>query len=241
VRNSSAPTAEESRKIGALCVVAKREAEVLGLARGVWDLHARLDGDERGPGLPEDEESARSALELEEIWKPFDGPAQERSPGEFTKLTVQLKKALAQLTRLEAAYPRGLRRPRTWQERAGDAGTWVVTRLASVLDRLGRIVVGFVVWIVRRLLLILRAIWSWFRGWLAAAELLSGLLKLAVPVVVYVLTLYGETWGSPLDILSAFAVGFAGKVGLDLGTAGISFRTGSRKEDTPAKEQPAAA
>jgi hypothetical protein len=41
-----------------------------------------------------------------------------------------------------------------------------------------------------------------------------------------VLTLYGDTWGSPLDFLSAFAVGFAGKVGLDLGATGISLRTG---------------
>ena len=58
------------------------------------------------------------------------------------------------------------------------------------------------------------AVWLWrsfasaFNGWFAAAQALSLLLTLSVPVVAYILIGYNDQWGSTADIVTAFATGF---------------------------------
>lgn len=228
VADPAAPTEAELRAVSALCVLVSREARLLELAREVWTRNARLDGDERGPRLPEPAEAERDKWELERLWEGAGKPA-TRSAARFSQLTVKHRMAVAHLADLERRFLVSITPPTTRSGQMKAAlmrarmSTWRVARAR------GRDVISAVMWLLRRVADVVRALTSWARGWLAAAELLSGLLKLAVPVVVYVLTLYGDTWGSPLDFLSAFAVGFAGKVGLDLGS-GLSVRTGAATE-----------
>ena len=58
-------------------------------------------------------------------------------------------------------------------------------------------------------------------------------------MLVYVVTLYDDTWGSPLDFISAFAVGFAGKVALDFGTNGLILGTRQVSGSTPSPAEEA--
>jgi hypothetical protein len=225
VRDPAKPTAAELRKVGALCVLAEREATIVGLALEVWACHARLDGDERGPGLPEPADNERDRWELEALWND-QGNVLKRNAAGFSALTVELRRAVSRLAELEKKYLVGIVPPSGPWERAKRGLTRARVQARRIAAAAGRAVVRLLTWLIGRIVGFWRALGSWLRGWLAAAELLSGLLKLAVPVLVYVLTLYGDTWGSPLDFLSAFAVGFAGKVGLDLGATGISLRTG---------------
>jgi hypothetical protein len=242
------PTAAELRKVGALSVLAEREAAVVELALDIWARHSRLDGDENGPRLPEPDENERDRWELEALWNGQSDVLKRNAAG-FNALTVDLRRAISHLAELERKYLVSIVPPSNpWQ--------WARTRLTRVRLQVRRVAaaaggaaLGLLAWLLGRIVALWRAFGSWLRGWLAAAELLSGLLKLAVPVLVYVLTLYGDTWGSPLDFLSAFAVGFAGKVGLDLGATGIKLRT-SGGEQPPdqagggngaAPEQPAPA
>jgi hypothetical protein len=225
VADVSTPTEDELRAVTGLCLLARREAKLIKLAREVWACHARLDGDERGPRLPEADEAERDDWELQPLWEGAGKPA-TRSAARFSTLAVNLRRAISHLAELERKYLVSVVPPSTLRERIGAALTRARFGAWRAIAALARGVIAAAEWLLRRAADLARALGSWLRGWLAVAELLSGLLKLSVPVLVYVLTLYGDTWGSPLDFLSAFAVGFAGKVGLDLGAAGISLRTG---------------
>jgi hypothetical protein len=215
------PSADEVRELGARCVRAHREEHIVALALRVWRRQERLDGRTFAP--PEngaewtDPHATRKQLELDAIWRkagiePDD--AKTRDAAQFSDLARRLTKAADELAGLE----------RTVSTRGGGAGVrqvagavaWgmrstarsVVHTLERVLDRAARCVV--VAW---------RRITAAVGGWFAVAEGVSLLLTLSVPVLIYVLTLYGDTWGSALDVLTAFGVGFAGKVALDIGTS----------------------
>ena len=75
-----------------------------------------------------------------------------------------------------------------------------------------------------------RAPTRWARLWLP--ELIISLTAMAVASAAYALTLYGETWGSEEDYITAFAAGFFGRVAVDVARLQL-FRPARQRRGVP--------
>ncbi len=236
---------QELKKGAERCLRADRERRLVRLATELWRRHDRLDGRR----LPTEATQARAELEIENLW-PVKAPASPDAPldeldpelrdvSTFRTLSRKLQRANDDLKTLQRRYP-PFGNPsaallRTALDRVVAYGLWVVEALWRSVTRLVvaliRAVLSVPVWIARRIL-------GLGRGWFAVAQTFSLLLTLSVPVIVYILTLYSDTWGSPLDVLTAFAAGFAGKIALDFGTTVRLPQFGSRQPATDAGSPP---
>jgi hypothetical protein len=203
-----------------LARVAEQETGLLRLAQEVWILQDRLDR----CVLPAKTQVVREEQELEVVGPQKGSDPFARTVNDLNALESALKDAVACLTGLErkfapAMQPSGRRldplertlKRIVWLGRRLDIAAW------HALTRFRRLLWGWIQGAHRRIV-------TRVRGWLAVAEGLSLLASLALPAIVYVLTLYTDTWGTPLDFASALGVGFAGKLAIDLGASGLSIR-----------------
>ena len=219
-----------------------RECKVLKLSIEIWRRQARLD-ERIDDGSPADLE--RRELELDKLWGTPGDPTR-RGLVTFAKLGTTLESANRQLRALEREHPRRIiragssanpwrRRFAAWVNRDLARGARILAMIWQGLRVALAVVVGWMVRVVGTTI-------TRISGWLAVAEALSLLLALTVPAAVYILGLYDEDWGSPLDVLTAFAAGFVGKLALDFGAGGITvgFSRGTADEEKkhgPGKEQ----
>jgi hypothetical protein len=208
------PSKEDVRKLSARWVRAGREREVVRLSLELWRRHDRLDGRD----LNTEAQQRRDDQEMSAFWPP-DDPRRRTAAG-FWSLTQRLRAANDELKTLQRGHwprdPQSESRFQAAVDRVGAFGLWFAEDAWRFVSRR---VIGLVHAILRFLASLSYRIVGFARGWFAVAEAVSLLLTLSVPVLVYVLTLYTDTWGSPLDVLTAFAAGFAGKIALDFGTS----------------------
>jgi hypothetical protein len=196
------------------CIVADRQTRVIELATLNWQRQARLDGRHlRGDARAK---KTRAGFELGKLW-PDPPRAGVPTLDELADLTRKLEESNRRLRGLERRFaPAGTMQLTTPVAAAAAFVNWLVgstaRRLFEIFKRVIRAPLALVVWLWRSLA-------SAFNGWFAAAQALSLLLTLSVPVVAYILIGYTDQWGSTTDIVTAFATGFAGKVAIDFGTS----------------------
>jgi hypothetical protein len=200
LRDPTSGPRQEAQQADRLVYVVVEQNELLRLAQEVW-IHQGHDA---------------TVEALDRIWGTRRDP-EKRAP----RVATDLRAALTEAARHDQAPPEerqrgGARTEMLWERlvrtrrrRNERSGSWVSRGLSTLRQPIP----GAIRWLVERR-----------RGWLTAAEGLSRLATLAVPALVYVLTLYTDTWGSELDVVSALAVGFGGKLAIDLGASGLRAR-----------------
>lgn len=216
--------------VGELTARASRECRVIKLSMEVWLLQKSLD-ETKDPVPPDEVRQLQATAELVAIWKDVGDP-HTRQVLDFNRLTAKLEGAKSMLDQLAQEYvPSG-----------DDTSSIVPDPVTRVGRAVGQSVAGGGLRIARAPLVFFRGLLyrlrTPLRGWLGLVEFVALLLSLAIPVLVYVVTLYNDTWGSWLDFISAFAVGFLGKVALDFGVGGITL--GTRQVTEAGSSQPPA-
>jgi hypothetical protein len=175
----------------------------------IWELHRELD--RLGAS-----NQGRTRLELTALWT-------QQYPGENGKtLAGELQAAKAQLAaRLEtrqAALPA-----------LQAAGLVVAARVPATVAPMQLTDMASDGASPNRLSLRRSRVWRWVLR--SLPELAHGLIALVVASAVYALTLYGDTWGSQEDYVTALAAGFFGKVAIDI--ARLPLFSSLRKDKVP--------
>jgi hypothetical protein len=215
------------------------QTDVVALAKAAWDLTteaaevatelaAQTDGESAQANQLQALASARLDALRANPRKDVPSPAEiERAQSQLDAVVSRLSAGMADVyaeldnggTSAQGTAPReSLRR--------------VATSASNAYARAGRATIGRV-----------SAVGRWLWGVVKPSSVLAAiarvdwvffLLSLFVAAAVYSLGLYGDTWGSYSDVLTAFSAGFLGKIGFDF-AAQWPYRSRGVPEQAPEK------